>query len=159
MANIKTGTGCTIAIGTTLATTNGTQSEYEADSYTSVGDVESIGEFGDTRNSVTFAALSDGRNRKARGTADAGDSVVTYAHKTADSGQDAIAAAFAATSQSTDEFNFRVQLNDQISTSKTTFYFRARVMSHKLLEITNDGVVRKQATLGINTAVLEVAAA
>lgn len=159
MANIKTGTGCTIAIGTTLSVPNGAQSEYEADSYTSVGDVESIGEFGDARNSVTFAALSDGRMRKARGTADAGDSVVTYAHLTADSGQDAIASAYAATSQSTDEFNFRVRLNDQISTSPTTFYFRARVMSHKVLEITNDGVVRKSATLGINTAVLEVAAA
>lgn len=159
MANIKTGTGCTIAIGTVLAAPNGTQAEYEADSYTAAGDVESIGRFGDKRAPVTFAALEDGRLRKARGTADAGDMEVVYAHKTADSGQDAITAAFAATSQATDEFNFRVQLNDQISTSPTKFYFRARVLGNEMLEITNDGVVRRSVTLAINTAVLEVAAA
>lgn len=159
MANIKTGTGCTISIGTVLAAPNGTAAEYAADTYASVGDVESIGRFGDKRASVTFAALSDGRMRKARGTADAGDSEVVYAHVTANSGQDAIYAAFNATSQSNDEFNFRIQLNDLISTSPTTFYFRARIMGREVLEIVNDGVVRVAATLAINTTVLEVAAA
>lgn len=153
---IKTATGSTIAIGTVLATTNGTQAEYEADSYTTVGEIESIGEFGDARNAVTFASLSDGRMQKARGIADAGDAVIVYAHKTAEAGQAAMKAAYAATSQSTDEFNFRVQLNDSISTNPTRFYFRARVLSDRTLELTNDDVVRKQATLAINTAVLEV---
>src|SRR3990172_3503863 len=109
---IKTGTGCTIAIGTVLAAPNGTQAEYEADSYTALGEVESIGAFGDQRSSVQFASLSDGRMQKARGIADAGDTVVTFAHKTGDAGVVALKAAFAATSQATDEFNFRVSLND-----------------------------------------------
>lgn len=156
---IKTATGSTIAIGTTLATTNGTQAEYEADSYTTIGEIESIGEFGDQRNAVTFASLGDGRMQKARGIADAGDTVIVYAHKTGDAGQAALVAGYQATSQATDEFNFRVQLNDQISTNPTKFYYRARVLSDRVLELTNDGVVRKQVTLAINTAVLEVAAA
>lgn len=155
---IKTGTGCTIAIGTVLATPNGTQAEYEADSYVSVGNVESIGEFGDVRSSVEFAALSDGRTQKARGIANAGDSVVTYAHSTADSGQDAIKTAYEATSQSSDEFNFRVLLNDQIATNPTKFYFRARILGRRVQEVKNDGVVMVQATLAINTAIREVAA-
>lgn len=155
---IKTGTGCTIAIGTTLAAPGGTQTEYEADAYASLGNVESIGEFGDVRSSVEFAALSDGRKQKARGIADAGDSVITYAHSTADSGQDALKTAFEATSQASDEFNFRVLLNDQIATNPTKFYFRARILGRRVQEVKNDGVVMVQATLAINTTVLEVAA-
>jgi hypothetical protein len=156
---IKTGTGCTIAIGTVLAAPNGTQAEYEADTYTSLGVVESIGQFGDQRSSVQFASLADGRMQKARGIADAGDAVITYAHSTGDAGQVALKAAYAATSQATDEFNFRVQLNDTISTTPTKFYFRARVLGIPVQEIVNDGVIRVQVTLAINTAVLEVDAA
>jgi hypothetical protein len=156
---IKTGTGASIAIGTVLAVPNGTQGEYEADSYTSLGEVESIGEFGDQRSSVQFTSLSDGRVQKARGVKDAGDAVVVFAHKTGDSGHAALKSADEATTQATDEFNFRVQLNDQIATNPTKFYFRARVLGRRVLEITNDGVVRVQATLAINTAVLEVSAA
>jgi hypothetical protein len=156
---IKTGTGCSIAIGTVLATPNGTQAEYEADTYTSLGEVETIGEFGDVRTSVQFTSLADGRVQKARGVKDAGDSVIVFAHKTGDSGHAALKSADEATSQATDEFNFRVQLADTISTSPTKFYFRARVLGRRVLEITNDGVVRVQATLAINTAITEVAAA
>jgi hypothetical protein len=155
---IKTGTGCTLAIGTTLAVPNGTQAQYEADTYTNVGEIEEIGEFGDERSVVEFAALGDGRMQKARGVANAGDATVTYAHKTADAGQDAVKTAFEATSQSADEFNFRVLLNDQISTNPTKFYWRARITGRRVLAITNDGVVKVRATLAINTTVLEVAA-
>jgi hypothetical protein len=155
---IKTGSGASIAIGTVLAAPNGTQVEYEADSYTSLGEVESIGEFGDQRSSVQFTSLADGRVQKARGVKDAGDAVIVFAHKTGDAGHTALAAADAATSQATDEFNFRVSLADTIATSPTKFYFRARVLGRRVLEITNDGVVRVQATLAINTTVLEVAA-
>jgi hypothetical protein len=156
---IKTGTGASLAIGTVLAAPNGTQAEYEADAYTTVGNVESIGEFGDQRNAVEFTSLADTRKQKARGVADAGDSVITYAHTSGDTGHTLLAAAYAATSQATDEFNFRIQLADTIATSPTKFYFRARVLANKMLELTNDGVVRRQTMLAINTAVLEVAAA
>lgn len=156
---IKTGTGSSIAIGTVLATSGGTRAEYEADSYTSIGKVESIGEFGDEREIVAFAALSSGRREKARGIADAGDVPVTYADQTGDAGQLAIDAAYAATSQATDEFNFRVQLNDSLGTNPTTYYFRARVTTLRVQEVRNDGVVMIRAVLAINTAVLKVAAA
>lgn len=161
MANpIKTATGATIAIGTVLAVPNGTQSEYEADSYTAIGEISEIPEFGDQRESVTFASLADGRRRKARGIADAGETEIIYAHTTGDAGQAALKAAYAATSQNTDEFNFRVQFADQISTNPTTLYFRARVMSAPRYKgLTNDGVILNGATLAINTAILEVDAA
>jgi hypothetical protein len=153
---LKTGTGCTIAIGTTAAAT--TAAQFAADSYTEVGEVEEIGEFGDQRNPVQFAALSDGRVRKARGTADAGDVPVIYAHKTADGGQDALKTAYDTVSQSLDEFNFRIQLNDSLGVSATTFYFRAKIMSRRVQSISNDGIVRAQSLLAINSPVVEVAA-
>jgi hypothetical protein len=157
MTDIKTGTGATLAIGTVLATTNGTQAEYEADSYTSIGELSEVPEFGDQRSSVQFAALSDGRMRKARGIADAGETEIIYAHSTGDAGQEALKAAFAETSQATDEFNFRIQFADTIATSPTTLYFRARVMSAPRYKgLTNDGVILNGAMLAINTAILEV---
>lgn len=154
---IKTGTGATISIGTTASAE--TQSQFEADTYQEVGDVEEIGEFGDQRASVQFAALKDGRVRKGRGTADAGEVPLRYAHRTADVGQDAIKAAYEAESHAADEFNFKVMLNDQITPSTgnpTTFYFRAKVMGRRVQSVSNDGVVRAVATLAINSPVIEV---
>lgn len=151
---IQSGTGCTIAIGTTLAAVNAGQ--FAQDDYTVVGEVSEIGEFGDQRSIVTFTSLADGRVRKARGTADAGDVPVTYAFDGGDEGQDAIRDAFEEQSQSADEFNFRIQLSDGIATP-TTFYFRARVTARRVQSITNDGIVTVQAMLAINSPVVEVA--
>ena len=152
---IQSGTGCTISIGTTAAATSA--EEFAQDDYTEVGEVSEIGEFGDQRNIVTFTSLADGRVRKARGTADAGDVPVTYAFDGGDEGQDALKTAFEELSQSADEFNFRVQLSDGLITP-TTFYFRARVSSRRVQSITNDGIVTVQAMLAINSPVVEVAA-
>jgi hypothetical protein len=159
MANIKTGTGSSIAIGTILGTPNGLRTEYEADTYTVIGETTTIPELGDERSNVEFVALADGRKRKARGVADAGGGEIIFGHKTGDAGQVALKAAFNATSQSTDEFNFRVQFNDSLGLNPTTRYFRARVGSMRVKEITNDGIVLVGAMLEVNTAVLEVDAA
>lgn len=156
---MKTGSGVTLAIGTTVAAT--TQAEFEADTYAVAGLVEEIGEFGDQRNSVQFLSLADSRVQKARGAADAGDATVTYAHETGDGGQDALKTAFETASAAADEFNFRVEFNDQITPSTgnpTTFYFRAKIMGRRVQSITADGVVKVQATLAINSPVLEIAA-
>lgn len=154
---IKTGTGATVAIGTVLATPNGTAAEYAADSYVAIGELAEVPEFGDQRATVQFVSLSDGRVRKGRGAADAGETEITYMHSTGDAGQDALKAAFAATSHSTDEFNFRVQFADTITTTPTTLYFRAKVMSAPRYKgLTNDGVIINGAMLAINTAILEV---
>jgi hypothetical protein len=156
---IKTGTGASIAIGTTLAVPNGDQATYETDTYTPVGNVQSLGAFGDERNKVTFVSLADGRVNKARGAADAGDMEIVWAHTTGEGGQAAMVAAFQAVSQALDEFNFRVLFNDQISTNPTKRYFRARVGSLRVDSVTNDGVILVKAVLWITTAVLEVSAA
>lgn len=155
----QTGSGVTLSIGTTQAAAN--QAAFESDTYQAVGEVSEIGEFGDERTIVEFISLSDGRVRKARGSANAGDAVVTYAYDSADDGQDDLKDAFEATSQSADEFNFKVEFNDAgigSPSSPSTFYWRARVTSRRVQSITNDGIVTVQATLAINSPIIEVAA-
>jgi len=154
---IQTGTGASVAIGTTAAAT--TLGQFEADSYTVVGETSSLGAFGDRREIVEFKSLADGRVRKARGSANAGDMTVTFGYDSTDSGQAAVKAAFEVVSQSADEFNFRVMNNDSLGSNPTTRYFRARVSSREQQEITNDGIVMMQAVLAINSAIVEKPAA
>lgn len=154
---VQTGSGVVVAIGTTQAAED--QSDYESDSYTTIGEVAESGEFGDTRQIVPWISLADGRTRKARGSSDAGDWPLTVGFDGNDAGQAALKAAFAVVSQSADEFNFRVQLNDSEGVSPTTFYFRGKVTSRPVQGITPDNIVTMSFTVAINTAILEVAAA
>ena len=152
-----TGADASIAIGTTAAASNVQQ--FEDDTYDVIEQTSEIGEFGDERNIVSFITLADGRTLKARGSADAGDMDITYAHKPGgDDGQDALLSAFNA-SQGADEFNFRVMLDDQITPSTgnpTTYYFRGKVVSNRLQAISPDGTVTRLARVAINTAILTV---
>jgi hypothetical protein len=154
---IQSGAGVALAIGTTLAAS--TLGGFQADAYTTVGEVSEIGAFGDERNVIKFLSLADGRVRKARGSADAGDAVVTYAYDSTNSGQDNLRTAFNTVSQSADEFNFRVTFNDSLGTNATTWYFRAKIFTRRVQNITTDGIVMVQATLGINSALIEQEAA
>jgi hypothetical protein len=158
-AETTPGTGSTLAIGTTVAATD--QTGFEADTYELVGQIGEIGEFGDSRGESSFAPLETGRVTRNRGTKDGGVMTVTCAHKASgDDGQDAMKAAFEA-AQGADEFNFRVQLDDQITLSTgnpTTWYFRAKVMSRRRQNIANDNDVMWQYGLAINSAIVEVAA-
>jgi hypothetical protein len=154
---IQTGSGVSLAIGTTAAASS--LGQYEADTYTTVGEVSEIGEFGDERAVVEFMSLADSRVRKARGSANAGDCQVTYAYDSTNSGQDALRTAFLVTSQSADEYNFRIMFNDQISTNPTTWYFRAKITARRVQSVSNDNIVTVVATLAINTAMTEKEAA
>lgn len=153
----QTGSGVTLGIGTTTAAD--TESEFDADSYVDVGEVSEIGEFGDERQVVEFIALADGRVKKARGSANAGDAVIVYAFDGSDGGQDDIKDAFEVSSQTADEFNFRIVFNDSGGVNGTTFYFRAKVTSRRVQSISNDNTITVQATLAINSAIIEKAAA
>lgn len=160
---IQTGAGVTIAIGTAVFTGSpqalpDTLAEFQGFTYTAVGEVSEIGEFGDERTIVPFISLSDGRTRKARGSADAGDIQLTYAYDPADTGQDALATAFAVASQSLDQYPFRVRFNDATGLGSpmnvgSTFYFGAKITQLRTQSISNDNIITRVATLAINTAI------
>ncbi|HEY7824696.1 MAG TPA: hypothetical protein VIG24_17780 [Acidimicrobiia bacterium] len=155
------GVGATLAIGTTTAAA--IASEFEADTYQEIGQLGDISELSEERAAATFTGLKDGRTVTARGSKSVAPVTINYALKSSgDDGYDDLVTAYAAPPGS-DEFNFRVMLDDQITPSTgnpTTFYFRAKVMKHPVSigGVDADGTVMRQTVLAINTQILEVAA-
>lgn len=147
--------GAKIHIGTTTSASN--QSEYEADTYQVVGEIEEIGEFGDQYNIVSANTLNDSRTRKRKGTADAGDISLTVLFDGADQGQQDLKSALDDTGAS--PYNFKVELNDSQGTSPTTFYFSGFVTARRITSITSDNIPRGSLTIAIDTGIIEVAAA
>lgn len=155
--NLNTAAGCRLAIGG--KTGADTETEYKDDTYVDVGEIEDLGEFGDTFNPVNFTALSNGRVRKYKGTADAGDMTLVVGLDNGDAGQKAIGVAHK--DRSKGNYNIRVTLNDgdpgaTPAILPTTYYFAVKVSNNKVAAGSADNVVRRNITLGINTDILEI---
>ena len=158
--NLNTAAGCRLGFGT--KTPAATEAEYKADTYVDVGEIEDLGEFGDTFSNVNFTSLSDGRVRKYKGTADAGDMTLIVGLDNGDAGQRAVATAHK--DRSKGNYNVKLTLNDGDPGATppvlpTTFYFGVKVMNNTVAAGAADNVVRRNITLGINTDILEVIAA
>lgn len=155
---INTALGAKISIGTTLAidftTDQSAIDDFESDVYTELSEVESMGEFGDEANDVTFASLSDARMRHLKGVRDAGVMEVVVGRDPADVGQNAAKAA----QRTKFQYNFKVELEDAVDLnhSNSVFYFRALVMSARDEIGEADNVVRTTFNLGINTEIIEI---
>lgn len=157
--NLNTAAGCRFSLGTKMAAA--TAAEYAADTYIQVGEIEDLGEFGDTFSSVTFTSLSDGRVRKYKGTADAGDMTLTVGLDNGDAGQKAVKTAHK--DRSKGNYNIKVTLNDGDPTAQpavlpTTFYFNGKIMNNTVAPGAADNVVRRNITIGINSDILEIEA-
>lgn len=154
MGDITTATGAKIFVGPSVLPSVDTEAEYSALTWTEVGLVESLGEFGDQSNTVNFASLNDGRNRKAKGIRDAGDLALTVARDPSDPGQDALIAAEA----TSNKFAFKVVYPDRLTPTGTdgVDYFRALVMSKRSNVGSADNVIRRAFTLGIDSSIVSV---
>lgn len=156
--NLNTAAGCRFSLGTKVAAE--TQAEFVADTYVEVGEIEDLGEFGDTFANVNFTALADGRVRKYKGTADAGDLTLTLGLDNGDAGQAAVKTAHA--DRSKGDYNIKITLNDGNPTATptpiapTTFYMRGKVMKNTVASGSADNVVRRNVTIGINSDILEI---
>jgi hypothetical protein len=155
--NLNTAAGCRIALGG--KTGADTETEYKADTYVDIGEVEDLGEFGDTFSSVTFTSLRDGRVRKYKGTADAGDLTVTVGLDNGDAGQNALKVAHK--DRSKGDYNIKITLNDGDPDATpvinpTTFYLRGKVMNNTVAAGSADNVVRRNVTIGINSDIIEL---
>lgn len=151
---VNTAAQSRVFIGTTGLANS--QVDYEADSYVEIGEVEDLGEFGDTAEEVTFTALADRRTRKFKGSFNAGSLTVTCGSDPSDPGQDALIAAFA----SDFDYNFKVTLNDEVTLggTPTTLFFAGKVMSKSRNVGQVNNIVKQKYMVGINTEILEVAA-
>lgn len=149
---IYTGAGCKLSIGTTQPAP--ALAQFQADSYTLVGEVEDLGEFGDESEEVRFTSLDDSRVRKLKGPRDAGTIQVVCGHDDSNTGQQEMIAAEA---ESLD-YNFKIELNNKLTIGGTNGlqYFRGKVMSKRLQVGQANNVVRRRFNVGINTAIVEV---
>lgn len=157
--NLNTAAGCRLSLG--AKTGANTEADYKKDTYVEIGEIEDLGEFGDTFSSVTFTSLRDGRVRKYKGTADAGDLTMTVGLDNGDAGQKALKTAHK--DRSKGDYNIKVTLNDGDATATpvvlpTTFYFRVKVMNNTVAPGAADNVVRRNVTMGINSDIIEIAA-
>lgn len=121
--------------------------EFEALTYVEVGDIESIGAFGDTSATIEFTSLSDARVRKRKGVRNAGDIPVVVADNPTDAGQTALIAAEA----SPGAFAFKSV------TATRTRYFRALVASAQDSEKAANGILKVTYTLLVDSKIVPAA--
>lgn len=156
MSDIFTATGTKIFIGPSVTNTTDTAAEFAALSWTEIGLVESIGEFGDQASMVTGAVIGDGRMRKAKGARDAGELAISVFHAGDDVGQQALEAAEA----TYNNYAFKVVLPNRLTVSGTDEirYFRGLVASKRLNVGGNDNLVKDTYNVAVNSPIVVVAA-
>lgn len=160
---VLVGANGSFSIGTTTSATNATQ--YAADTWTAIEQIENLPQFGDESNPVEFTGVDDGRTQAFKGTKDAGTTTVNMAISTAAiessplGGQGLLLAAEADTTST--NYNFRVVYNNAGSGSPqagSTRYFSGQVLGVKEAGTDANGIVMLEATIRINTATIRVAA-
>lgn len=119
-----------------------------------VGELEDLGEIGDSSADVPFNALGANRVRHLKGSRDAGTMTVVAGDDPSDPGQQALRAA----ERTKYNHNFMIIYEDAPDASSTDSvdYFRALVMSARKQNGTADNVMRRTFALGINSSVITV---
>lgn len=146
---IQTGANVAVSIGTTTVAAN--QLAYEGDTYTAIGGVESLSEFGDSSAEVTFTGLTDARVQKLKGSRNAGNMTISMAFLGTDAGQAALITAEADNTSS--NYNFKVEFSDG-----EVRYFSGQVASVVESVGGADSVVMLNCEVRINTPLIKVAA-
>jgi len=125
---------------------------FKALTWVEIGEVEDGGEFGDESSDVTFQSLSDGRVRHLKGARDAGTLDLVVGDDPLDAGQIAVRAA----EQTKFMHNFKIEYEDAPGPtySNSVDYFRGLVMSFRKNVGEGDNVMRRTASIGINTVIL-----
>lgn len=139
-----------IYIGTTAAKTDATG--YASDTWTEIGQVEDIGEFGDKAEQIKWTALGDSRVRKLKGARDAGTVEVTCGFDATDAGQTALRTA----ADDDVGYNFKVALNNKLATNGSVFYFNALVNGSPMKMGNVNDVVRQVFSLDVTSTVIPV---
>jgi hypothetical protein len=150
---ISSTSGAQVFIGPVNSTAD-TKTAYASLSYTEIGEVESIGEFGDQASTVTFTSLSDARVRKRKGVRDAGDLALVVGHDPLDEGQIACTAA-----QATDfSYAFKVIIADAADANDpdSVFYFRALVSNARIGIGAANAINKRNYALLIDSKIVEV---
>ncbi|SEB43485.1 Phage tail tube protein, TTP [Nitratireductor aquibiodomus] len=131
--------------------------DFEADTWTEIKEVEDLGEWGAEGTEITFISLADSHTRRRKGTIDSGTVALVCARDPSDPGQEKARAAV----EDHLPYAFKVELADKPTPTGTNsiFYFRAPVMSARNQFGTANDLTKTAFNLGIDGAILEVPAA
>jgi hypothetical protein len=146
--------GTTIYIGPSITSTTDTLAEMQALSpWTEIKPVQSMGEYGDQANDISFGSLSDSRTQHTKGLRDAGTMALTVARDFSDAGQQALIDAEGGNL----EWAFKVVYDDALTVSGTgtVEYFRGKVMSKRTNVGSADNVITRLFNIGINSEIFE----
>ena len=156
-ARVYTASGSKVYIAPSVATEPANAAAYAALTWTEVTAIESIGEFGDQAGIVTGAVIGDGRARKGKGTANAGDLTITCFHNPEDAGQAAMLAA--ASPGSNVNYPFKIVIGNRLSGSGTDEinYFIGLVTSARINVGNNENLVRITYATSVNSKLTTVA--
>lgn len=145
---IQTSAGTTLSISASLPNSE-TATAYGAITFTPIGEITNVPEYGKSFAEVTALTLGNRKTRKAKGSYNNGTITVQLLRDTADAGQAVLIAAL----ESDDNYAFEVELQDG-----TIQYFSGKVMSYTTNVGGTDQYIGASATIGIDTDIIEVAA-
>ncbi len=145
---VSTAAGAKLYIGTA-------ETLPSPDDYLEVGEITNMGEFGRVYNEIKYNALGNRGTLKFKGSYDDGQLSLDLGRAPSDVGQAAMVVAL----DSDSDYNFKVTLNDAVTTTPTTFYFKAKVLSYTTNVGSVDQVVASKAMVSIKSgSITEVAA-
>ena len=142
-----TSAGTTIGISAVLPATYN-QAAFAALTYTEIGEVSDLGEFGREYNIVKFNPLKDRRTVKRKGSFDDGTVQVQLAKAATDAGQILLKSAV----NSDASHSVKIVLQDG-----TTFYFTAQVSSSTVNVGNVDQITSSTFKLEIDNDIIEIA--
>lgn len=121
--------------------------DFEADTYTEIGGLNNMGEFGASANVVQFPLVGDDYVDKSKGTRNAGDPAVIVGRISDDPGQIKVREA----EKTKYKFNFKLELADAVDENHTNtiYYFRALVAGVPNQFGGNEDFVTETYTLGV----------
>lgn len=130
--------------------------DFNAEVWTEIKEVEGLGSLGDTSENVSFTAVGDARVRSIKGPRSAGTMEVVAGIDATDPGQLAAIAA----ERTPYDYAFKLVLKDApAGGTPSERYFIAKVMSQSEQYDQANSVMKLNISLGINSNVVRVAAA
>ena len=132
-------------------------SDFSSETWVEVDGWETMGGYGDVAELITTQLINRDRDVKQKGTKNAGSMVNQFAEVPGDTGQANLITA----SKATSNYAMRIVFDDIPSggSTGTTVYFVGLVMSWNMAGGSANTVRMREATIEINSNIVEVAAA
>lgn len=110
MATLYPVAGCKIFIGDAVEDADGdlTAADFTSVTWIEIGRWSQMGDFGDTSQLITSSLINEGRDKKMKGTKNAGSMQNVFANDATDAGQIALIAA----SKTNKNYPIKIEMND-----------------------------------------------